>query len=399
MLSVIIDDGVYNGFMPIPHIVSRFVVTDENTLADDQTTAYPSHGTACATIIEELYPGQEFISIRVLDKTLKGDVECLVTALAWCCEHNARLVHMSIGSANYHDFAKIQQIVERLTAGGAFLIASYSNSNVPSYPAYIPGVFGVRADRGNALHSGEFAFDERLSIPSSNALVAHYGGDSGPFANSYAAPIITAQILRFLQLKPNATTRQVLEVLWRSAKRLDVSPPFLDLAYWVKVETPIPVVVVKQDCRGTFENLLALLGNEGYTVEGFSYKQYNNPNIVPLTLYSYRGMPDGLTALLYSIYQPDIMLFETNVTSPDWTRIDALVDFKNTYTLETETSLVHHRIIGDVLAALLEYFTCRGLVVYPSPFAFYRNFNIQYKTSIFPTISDSQFSLSKPVPY
>ena len=51
---------------------------------------------------------------------------------------------MSVGTTNYIDAKKIENIIKQMVSNKMILCAALSNTNFPTWPACFDGVFGVR---------------------------------------------------------------------------------------------------------------------------------------------------------------------------------------------------------------------------------------------------------------
>lgn len=51
---------------------------------------------------------------------------------------------MSVGTTNYIDAKKIENIIKQMVSNKMILCATLSNTNFPTWPACFDGVFGVK---------------------------------------------------------------------------------------------------------------------------------------------------------------------------------------------------------------------------------------------------------------
>ena len=371
--AVIIDDGVYSDsfiderfinedFIQTPNISMRLQVMEDNTIVEDNSEAYLSHGTLCASVIGDLSPNSEFISIKVLDEQGQGYSAQLVCALEWCLENEIKLIHMSLGTTNYHDFSKVGTIINKLTQRDVIIVAAYSNMNIPSVPAHLPKVFGVRSDKDESLKNGEYFFDNSHNLREENSMVAHYdktGKINVGVSNSFAAPVITSHILRLLNTNPNMKFKDILECLKENQSNKKNKTQFCDYNNFENMEIEIPIISITADKIGTFEKIYNLFKAEEYTVEGFSLFISANENIVPLSLYTENKIDDGLIFILDRIYKADIMLFEVDRSiKVDWGCADVQIEYsENEYILKFADEDKKSKTIEELFISLKEYFS------------------------------------------
>ena len=74
----------------------------------------------------------------------RGSIDSFKAALEWCLKEKIKLVHMSVGTTNYIDAKKIENIIKQMVSNKMILCAALSNTNFPTWPACFDGVFGVR---------------------------------------------------------------------------------------------------------------------------------------------------------------------------------------------------------------------------------------------------------------
>ena len=172
------------------------------------------HGTTCARIIAEMNPKIEIYDLSIMYSDGFSNMRVLLKALEWCIQNQVKFIHMSIGIINYFDIEPLEKCVKKLLKQNTIIVAAYHNNNIRTYPACFPGVFGVRQDREGVLCENQFMFQQQAGICCENLIVAHRWGSQGETAsNSYAAPVISGYITKFLEHKPEAKFQQVSKFL------------------------------------------------------------------------------------------------------------------------------------------------------------------------------------------
>ena len=164
----ILDDGVSSSLLRVPHVQSRSTfVTDDR----DSCMTGVTHGSICAAIMETLHPGISIHDIKVLTTRGSGYRDNLITGLEWCLHNNIKVVHLSLGSVEYHDALPLYRTTQKLIERNTVVVAAFSNRNIPTFPAIFPGVFGVRCCE-HGLDKATYAYKENDWLRGSNAWVA-----------------------------------------------------------------------------------------------------------------------------------------------------------------------------------------------------------------------------------
>jgi hypothetical protein len=365
MLTAIIDDGVYEEYFNNPPLLQHLQVNSNNEVEEETGEPFASHGTICTAIINDLCKNSELISIKILDETGCGYVEQLISALNWCYRHHIRLIQMSLGTADYHDFHKIEPVIHKLTTNGTLIVSAYNNMNIPSYPAHLPGVFGVRNDRYYLLENGTFLFDSNSNLREENSLVSNYSKiliDKDGFShttegsNSFAAPVITAHIITYINNKPTLTYQEILSNLKFFSCNLQYPDTFCNFEHWSKKEITVPVICIRKDDVNSFKKLYQMFTKDNYAVEGLSETTSETTDIIPLHLYNTANVSQGLIYTLYKVYQPSLILIESNSIMTNWSFIDIYIEWKNNYQVYTEGKIECMENLLNVYKAILLYF-------------------------------------------
>lgn len=164
-----------------------------------------THGDKCYSIIKYFCPEVEFISIKIMETGERGSIDSFKAALEWCLKEKIKLVHMSVGTTNYIDAKKIENIIKQMVSNKMILCAALSNTNFPTWPACFDGVFGVRnyiakLQEKEISVSKSFPFSEMNSIQLNFDDVLKKIVGKEYKSNSFAAPIITVLLICYLKL-------------------------------------------------------------------------------------------------------------------------------------------------------------------------------------------------------
>ncbi len=219
----ILDDGVHPS---VCSLAGSFRIEDDLSVAalEDNAVSPDSHGSMCARIVQ-LYTelaDVDVYSIQILQgDTLWGNVKRLLKAFELCESMDIRLIHLSVGTYAYEDFAKLEEAVKRLLCVDRFLVAASGNRGTVTYPAYLPGVIGVKYHP--KLMDDEYIYDydsfSRIHFQASSEHKLYLQGQRAEtsVSNSYAAPLITAKILSYLKANADADKDEILRLLMEHA--------------------------------------------------------------------------------------------------------------------------------------------------------------------------------------
>lgn len=219
----ILDDGVHPEACPL---MGSFLIEDDLSVVDfgENTVSPYSHGSMCARIIRQYarLEGVEVFSIQILQKdTLRGNIDRLLKAFELCVSMNIRLIHLSVGTYAYEDFAKLEDAVRCLLDSDRFLVAAAGNRGTVTYPAYLPGVIGVKCHPELADDEYIYCYEPftRIHFQASAKHKLNIDGQETetPISNSYAAPLITAKLLSSLKDNIDLGKKGILHLLMQNA--------------------------------------------------------------------------------------------------------------------------------------------------------------------------------------
>ena len=342
MKVAIIDDGVHSGQINIPKLLGSYLVLPNGQVELRQMPQYSlSHGTICASILGEICRDIELIDIKILSHDRKASIDALVTALTWCYENSIKLINMSLGTLNYHDYCKMTSVINKLLVMDTVIVSAYHNMNLITYPASVPGVFGVRIDRTSKLKEEEFAIEVCDGLLPENCFVASYGKPlmtfsneyiSTEMSNSFAAPVITGHVSNFLNKHERATLAQVFAYLRDNAK------PYTNISnkicsYINADKWPIQSVVIGAGLSlcNKLSGLQVLFEANGYYIETFSTSKTGakSAKTIPLSCHhmQQRKIDRNILYTLDFIYKPDVIIIFLNEDDCciDWNVWDAFI--------------------------------------------------------------------------
>ena len=141
----VIDSGVHAAH---PHIqgVSGGIGIDAEGREHPDYLDRLGHGTAVTAVIREKAPDAEILAIRVFERELSTTAAALVAAIDWALGHQARMINLSLGTANQEHEHALTRAVARATAAGADVIAAAPQPGLRWLPGAIDGVIAVELD-------------------------------------------------------------------------------------------------------------------------------------------------------------------------------------------------------------------------------------------------------------
>lgn len=166
---------------------------------------YFTHATMCAKkFLDNFYGDCEIYFIEILeDSGCMVNISLLLTALQWCLVNDINIINLSIGTTSIKDMPMLYEIVSRLIAKDITIVSACSNSNKMTFPAFFSNVVGVRAIYNKLGTRGFEYYDDMDGIDISCYLdeeIVKYEKKyySIPCANSFAAPVISANICKLI---------------------------------------------------------------------------------------------------------------------------------------------------------------------------------------------------------
>lgn len=331
MTIAIIDSGIDKSQLKRSEVVKSILIPDSGLVYIDdvdcdinKNTRVGMHGTICASIIEQIHEDIKFVDLRVLDSEGLCSIDQLIIALEWCNKNSIKLINLSLGTANFHDVCKLKPTIDKLLSSGTILVSAHNNMGLRSFPASFPGVFGVRSDLENTLLDKEYTISYRRGYSIENCFVARC---SLSRANSFAAPVITGHISKFLDSNTDARFYNILSFLQNGCRKISCHVSAIR-----KTIPPLhchilcPIIVFDCNAYNAFLMVLKLLRDNDFSVQALSDKEIEC-GIIPLNFYALHRISNSVLSTLYHVYQPDIILLcmSRNQYIPIIHEIDAIV--------------------------------------------------------------------------
>jgi len=144
VVVAVLDSGVHASH---PHVGDALVGRSfaDSAPASDFVDRI-GHGTAVAAAIREKAPGVELLAVKIFDRQLATNVNVLADAIVWSADAGAKIINLSLGTANYANAERLAEAVSHARSRGALVVSARESNEVSWLPGSLPGVIGVVAD-------------------------------------------------------------------------------------------------------------------------------------------------------------------------------------------------------------------------------------------------------------
>ena len=141
----VIDSGVHASHPHVDGVAGGVGIDSEGHEHDDYVDRL-GHGTAVAAVIREKAPDAAILAVKVFDGELAATGVALVGACEWALREGAHLVNLSLGTLNQDHEPALADVVRKLRAAGAIVIAAATHEGARWLPGSLPGVWSVALD-------------------------------------------------------------------------------------------------------------------------------------------------------------------------------------------------------------------------------------------------------------
>ncbi len=187
------------------------------------------HGTAGIGIIARKAPDAEIYPVKIFADELVSDVERLCAAIRWCLENKLDVVNLSLGTTEQSAADELRVICGEAAAENMRIVAATSNDGLESFPASLPGVFGVGAARVRGKFSYYFAPGEQIQfLARGDRQRLDWKDDEQVFmgGTSFAAPHVAGILALLLERFPGISAAELDDVLLEQS--LQSAPDLVD---------------------------------------------------------------------------------------------------------------------------------------------------------------------------
>ena len=216
----VVDSGVNAQHPHVGGVAGGVAIGLDGTEADDYLDRL-GHGTAVTAAIKEKAPGAELLAVKVFGDRLATSCSALVRAIEWAGEQGARLVNLSLGTANPAHEARLADALARASGRGALVVSAQESDGVRWLPGSLPVAIGVLLDWSCPRHSVRIADREGNPVFLASGFPRPIPGVS-PARNlggiSFAVANVTGVLARLLELEPGVRDAgEVVELARRHA--------------------------------------------------------------------------------------------------------------------------------------------------------------------------------------
>ncbi len=234
----VIDNGVSSAFKQF--LTANIYIDEEcNVKEDDYCQSSFNHGTNCFLIANKYVKDKSFVSVRILNNDGTGTLKKLPTALEWCCKNDIKIINLSFGSTHFQDKYYIRSVINHYSNKGLIFISANANIGYTTYPALFSNVIGVQNGNVNDItvnmniHTGV-----EITAPSEHNICFNECNFKTTASNSYAVPVVTAEVYNILKLNPNYKIHDIKKLLLSDYYKNITSPDWIETAYIVGKRKP-----------------------------------------------------------------------------------------------------------------------------------------------------------------
>ncbi len=218
MKIAVIDEGVISEFKDELNIIEDLIVNDKNLVVNrsDDIPAITDHGFNVCKIINMYAPEAEIISIRIFSTLeMKTSIEALIAAFEYCLDKRIPIIHLSGGTINLSDDYLLRDVIKKIINNNQIIVAAHSNNKGLSFPAAYLGVFSARADElFNYYNNVRDKWGYSFLMPSKHRININKNFNYiTKIANSYAAPVLTANIHNIIKSNNSNKSATILNEL------------------------------------------------------------------------------------------------------------------------------------------------------------------------------------------
>ena len=217
----VVDSGVHASHPHVRGVAGGVAIGRDAREAADYLDRL-GHGTAVTAAIKEKAPEAELLAVKVFGDRLATSCGALVRAIEWAAERQARLVNLSLGTANPAHEPSLAEAVARAAERGALVVSARESDGVDWLPGSLPAAIGVLLDWSCPRYS------VRLGTDRDGAPVFLASGFPRPIPGvsparnlggiSFAVANVTGVLARLVEAEPEVgSAGQVFELARRHA--------------------------------------------------------------------------------------------------------------------------------------------------------------------------------------
>lgn len=145
VVVAVLDSGIHADHPHVNGVHGGVSFAGVHTTAEDSIDRI-GHGTAVAAAIREKAPDTELLAVKIFDRQLATSAEVLARAIEWAAREGARIINLSLGTANAAHAERLASAVSVAVSRGALIVSARSSRDVEWFPGSLDDVAGVSAD-------------------------------------------------------------------------------------------------------------------------------------------------------------------------------------------------------------------------------------------------------------
>jgi hypothetical protein len=188
------------------------------------------HGTAMAAAVSSVAPGVEFISVRIMDASLRTSADLMAAGIETAYRNGAQIINLSMGTPNMGKALLLRETAALAAEAGSVVLAAAHPRGERAYPADLPETVGVASHPGCGV--GRFFYFDPSSFGArewghlSGKFLTdgheHSGTEAGAFRGSEIATAYASGMLACIAEAMPGASAEALMAVFRSRALIPV---------------------------------------------------------------------------------------------------------------------------------------------------------------------------------
>lgn len=225
----VVDSGVASGHPHVGDVVDAVAVGPDDAGQSPDVMDRIGHGTAVAAAIREKAPGMDLLSVKVFHRSLATTAERLAEGIGRSVALGARVINLSLGTANVAHDALLRAAIAAAAREGAIVVSALESQGVRWWPGVLPEVTAVVADWEGARDAlGLRIGDDGRIVLVASAYPRPIPGvpkERNLSGVSFAVANASGFLARLLEGEPALRDPAALEARWRALLAAHMLPP------------------------------------------------------------------------------------------------------------------------------------------------------------------------------
>lgn len=193
-----------------------------HALIGSESSDLNGHGTAMAAAVSAVAPGVEFISVRIMDSSLRTTADLMAAGIETAFRNGAQIINLSMGTPNMGKALLLRDTAALASEGGAVVLAAAHPRGERAYPADLPETLGVAShpdcgkDRLFFFEPARFAAQQWGHL--SGKFLAHGydmlgGGETEYRGSEIATAHVSGMLACIAEAMPSASASELISAL------------------------------------------------------------------------------------------------------------------------------------------------------------------------------------------